>query len=293
MQTDALQSGFRVQAAPSVPVARLALGRDPDEVAALLPRVFNLCRAAQAAAAMLALGREADWAGAAQELMRDHLLKLCISVPSALGQAPEWLPQNWRAGGAGLIEKVIGAPDAPPTPEAFETFLEGDSPLALTVRSVADAFAPGEAVVQDLPLVDSTLIWSGGPIENSVAARHADHPVMREIADCYGRGPLWRLVARLYDLCDVAHDRLPAPEVSPGRAVVVAARGSYALEIGVEAGRVARLSRITPTDALLARGGILEQSLQSLPTDKAHLAPLLMEILDPCSPVTLQEVPHA
>ena len=52
-------------------------------------------------------------------------------------------------------------------------------------------------------------------------------------------------------------------------------------------------SRITPTDHLLAPGGVLAQCLATLPADRAGLAPLMLEILDPCSPVRLEEVAHA
>ena len=40
-----------------------------------------------------------------------------------------------------------------------------------------------------------------------------------------------------------------------------------------------------PADALLARDGVLEQSLRSLDATKAGLIPLLLDILDPGGPV--------
>lgn len=54
-----------------------------------------------------------------------------------------------------------------------------------------------------------------------------------------------------------------------------------------------RFERVTPTDSLLARGGVLDRTLASLPADKAGLGPLLLDILDPCSPVRLKEVRNA
>ncbi len=45
-------------AAPPLPIARLVASKPVEEVAALLPRVYNLCPAAQGCAARLALGLE-------------------------------------------------------------------------------------------------------------------------------------------------------------------------------------------------------------------------------------------
>jgi hypothetical protein len=38
---------------------------------------------------------------------------------------------------------------------------------------------------------------------------------------------------------------------------------------------------------MLAKGGIMEQSLARLPEDKQRMAPLLVDILDPCVQVTI------
>ena len=72
-----------------------------------------------------------------------------------------------------------------------------------------------------------------------------------------------------------------------------AARGQYAVRIGTQGGVVATFDRITPTDHLLAEGGALDRALGCLPAVKAGLGPLLLDILDPCSPVRLKEVGHA
>jgi hypothetical protein len=42
---------------------------------------------------------------------------------------------------------------------------------------------------------------------------------------------------------------------------------------------------------MLAPGGMLMRSLASLPPSKAGLAPLVLNILDPCVPVTLTQTP--
>lgn len=52
-------------------------------------------------------------------------------------------------------------------------------------------------------------------------------------------------------------------------------------------------ARMTPTDHLLAPGGILEHSLATLPADSGRLVPVLLALLDPCVPVTVEEAAHA
>jgi hypothetical protein len=87
---------------------------------------------------------------------------------------------------------------------------------------------------------------------------------------------------------------LPRPaQVGGGRALVPAARGLYAVAARVEGGRVAAFARVTPTDHLLAPGGVLDRSLAALPADRGALAPLLLDILDPCSPVQVMEAEDA
>ena len=70
---------------------------------------------------------------------------------------------------------------------------------------------------------------------------------------------------------------------------MVAARGSYAVAATVTDGKVTGFSRVTPTDHLLATDGILDRSLAALPALKSGYAPLLLDILDPCTPVALEE----
>ncbi|MCE8440702.1 HupK protein, partial [Rhodovulum sulfidophilum] len=61
----------------------------------------------------------------------------------------------------------------------------------------------------------------------------------------------------------------------------------------VREGRVSSFRRWTPTDHLLARGGVLERALASLPRARVELAPLVVDILDPCLPVHFEEAADA
>ncbi|EPX76319.1 Hydrogenase maturation factor HoxV/HupK [Salipiger mucosus DSM 16094] len=281
------------EAPPALPVEPLLVGRTADEALAILPRLFNLCRAAQAGAVAAALGRPVDAPGMAGEILRDHLVKLHVSWPARLGMPATALPADWRAGGAPLLEAVFGAGRAPETPEAFEALLNGGSLAGAVMRRLRDAFEPFEAVAEGLPAPAQAALRPGAAVENSVAARQARRPAMRDIEARYGRGPLWRAAARLFDIEDAALGRLPPVERAEGRALVPAARGAYAVRITLCEGRVAWFERVTPTDALMAPEGILARALDSLPAIKGGQATLLLEILDPCAPVRLREVDDA
>ncbi|WP_276716370.1 hydrogenase expression/formation protein HupK [Pseudooceanicola nitratireducens] len=303
---------------PGLPLDRLVVGKPVTEVAALLPRLFSLCRAAQAAAVTTALGRpvaaqnQGDDIG--REILRDHLLKLCVTWPGQLGlgartvppiasltdtnsdthPAPQGLLSRTGAAGSGVAQALFGpAGTAPATPQDFDHFLASDLGCAPVLRGIDQCFAPGEAVAHALPAVDDKTIWGSQAIENSTAARHISHPVMAHLAATRGHGPLWRAAARLFDVQMVLAGTLPAPRaLAPGQAMVPATRGVYAVHIETEGDTVTALTRITPTDSLLAPGGVLDLTLASLPADKAGLGPLLLDILDPCAPIRL-EARHA
>ena len=279
-------------AAPAPPVERLVIGRPVAEAAEMLPRIFNLCRSAQEVVARLCfdLPLPEGWrAHLAGDIARDHALKLAVMLPARLGQTPLPLPQN----AAGYPQALWGAEDGLSSAEGFERFLRGGHGIAPAMQAVDQLFGR-DASCDPLPSVNMTTMAQIAPLENSVAARHLDHPVMQHVAQTRGRGPVWRLLARALDLATALANRLPDP-VIVGQAVrVPAARGLYTVEAAQQDGRVAAFRRVTPTDHLLAPGGVMAQSLARLPRDKHGLAPLLVEILDPCRPVTVTGgAPHA
>ncbi|MBT9384203.1 hydrogenase expression/formation protein HupK [Pseudooceanicola sp. CBS1P-1] len=282
---------LRVRAAPQPDLGRIAAGLSTDALAALLPRLFALCRAAQGAAVACALGRPADPAGIAQEVLRDHLLKLCITWPKLLDLPPLPLPPRW-ASGEGVAETLFGPMGhAPRTAAEMQAFLTSSRGAAPVFASIHRLFAPGEAVAGSLPPATPETLLDPRPKENSVALRHLDHPAMRALEETSGRGPLWRACARLYDVEMALAGSLPAiARPAPGCAVVPATRGFYAIRIETRDETVTALTRVTPTDSLLAPGGILARALATLPPEKTALAPLLLDILDPCSPVTLEAI---
>lgn len=282
LDLDRTTSGLRAVPAPSLPLARLVEGRGVEEVADLLPRLFNLCRVAQTVALRMALGLEGIETGAlAAEIAREHALKLSVVWPVRLGLPVQ--PGQAALGG-----------EFPDDAEGFVRYMRGEAGIAPLLRAVAARFAPGEGVSSVLPEVTPARILTLTAQENSIAARHLAHPVMRHVEGRYGRGPLWRVVARALDHAAAVRGDLPAPQLTPeGVAIVPAARGLYAVRAEVEAGRVRHLCRVTPTDHLMADGGIMAQALASLPRAKHAEARLLVDLLDPCAPVTLEGGHHA
>lgn len=278
---------LQVVAPQSPPVTRLVLGRPVEEVADMLPRIFNLCRTAQEVAVRLALGLplKDGWSQRlAWDVARDHALKLLVLLPSQLGLSPLTPPTDPTA----LPVSMFGAGGAPQGAEEFEDFLKQDIGVAPLLRKIDDAFDVGEGGCEGLPLVTVETAGQIGPVENSVSARHHDHPLMQHLERTRGRGPLWRVVGRGLDAVSAICGRLPAPLHHSGSILVPAARGLYAVRAHAEDGRVTDFARVTPTDHLLAQGGMAQRALASLPQSKLVLAPLLLDILDPCVPVKLE-----
>ncbi|MBO9467334.1 hydrogenase expression/formation protein HupK [Tropicibacter sp. R15_0] len=275
---------------PFPPVEKLVIGRSVQEAVELLPRIFNLCRAAQEVAVRLAFGLELaqGWAQAlAGDIARDHAMKLAVTLPVRLGKSPMPLPKETKD----LSACLFGADGFPETPEMFETYLQSGQGIAPVLQEVDQIFATS-ACCSDLPMIRTENAETPGAIENTVAARHDAHPVMLHAEKSRGRGPLWRLVAKALDLCSALSQGLPEPVRSNGAVLVPAARGLYAIRATQHQGRVTSFGRVTPTDHILAKAGVLEKSLAALPADKHVLAPLLIEIIDPCIPVTLSGGPN-
>jgi len=269
----------------------LVLGRTPEEAAELLPRIFNLCRAAQSLGARMALGlpvRPEDSAALAQEIAREHLMRFFVLWPRRLGLSPAALPRP-----DSLLSAVFGPAGRSPDPATLDDWLASGEGVAPVMAAIAAAFAPGDAVA-DLPAPSAETLSQPVAQENSPWTRHRNQPLLAAAEKRVGHGPFWRALARLIDLEACASDSLDlAPWQDNGTTYVPAARGTYALSARIADGRVAGFTRHTPTDHMLAAGGALEQSLASLPAAKAHLAPLVIDILDLCLAVEIAEAKDA
>ncbi|BAQ70333.1 hypothetical protein NHU_03190 [Rhodovulum sulfidophilum] len=284
-------AGPRIVPPAPVPVEALLLNRKVEEAALLLPRIFGLCRAAQSLGARAALGlpvRPADRTALADEILREHLMRFFVFWPRRLGLPSTPLPAQGR-----MAEAVFGPVARCPGPGALDDWLASGAGVAPVLAAIAVRFGPGEAVA-DLPAATADSLASGAAQENSPWLRHRDSSLLAGIAARFGRGPLWRAAGRLVDLEACLTGRLaPEADSRPGPVLVPTARGICALSARVREGRVSSFRRWTPTDHLLAPRGVLERALASLPRARVELAPLVVDILDPCLPVHFEEAADA
>jgi hypothetical protein len=304
------QPSVRIDAPRPPSFARLVVGKPVEEAARLAGMIFNTCAAAQEGAARAAFGLPpAPGAGAriARESLREHALKLSVAWPRALGLAPDRAALGAVAKlgadhGAALCAALFGPLGPPRRIEQFEEWMAaGDTPAAQVLHHVWTRWDARWARA-DLPLwrpgaplfgVD----WhaaeiGGGPADVSVAARVADHDLMREVAARRGRGLAWRLVARLVDaqrliegLPGGSRDEVPQA-LDLGIGVAQAARGAMLVQAAVQDGRVVALARLSPTDFALHPHGVLAASLDGLPRGRRaplqRIAALAIEAVDPC-----------
>lgn len=286
-------ASLRVAHVPALPVSQMVIGKPVEEAAELLPRVFNLCRVAQGLAARAAFGLPLPMGWQTklrQEILREHVVKLCLKWPTLLSLRPLDLPKNWMAQPTELRRALFGTlVSLPDTSAAFEVFLASDQGIAPVLNAVRHMFRGAMCTRSKLPTATIQTVFDGCAQENSVAARRHDHPVMNAIETTHGRGPLWSATAVAYDVEAMLNGHLPEASLSPSCAVVPAARGFYGVTAQVDNGCVTSFARVTPTDHMLAKGGILEQSLATLPAESAPaVAQCLISILDPCYPIRLE-----
>jgi hypothetical protein len=280
---------WRVEAQEGPRAERLAAGKPVGEARDLLGRVFNLCRAAQTAGFDIATGSRAETAAIAAELRRDHLMQIFMAWPRTLGLTPQF-DRDWLTDDHAALVALFG-PTARAPRSDFEMagFLGSEDGVGPLLHLIGEIFGPRTAIADGLPLVDAETAFRAVPVENSPAARQAAHPALSYVeATVRPRPP----VARGRSGPRPCHDpRRPPPRPVPapeGCAIVPATRGYYAVSVGTVDGHVKTLSRVTPTDHMLAPGGALEAMLSTLPPDRAMLLPVLMTLVDPCRPLNVE-----
>lgn len=190
---------------------------------------------------------------------------------------------NTHLFGAGLPDDV----------NELKVFTSGQRGFGPAGRGCDVPFCPCRGGGERLPVPDDTRYLSFAPQENSVSARRRAHPLMLDVERVFGRGPLWRVLGRAIDLGAELSGWRPEARVLPDGCVTVpAARGIYAVRARTENGHVTEFTRITPTDHLMADGGVMQRTLESLPPCGQDRAQAVVDLLDPCAPVTLQRRPH-
>lgn len=277
---------LRVAKPPRLPIEDVMLRQPIDTAHRLLVQNVNYANASLVLAASKLFDLPAPPSmhdDVRHEVLRDHVLKLWITLPTHFGLTGAPLPPREGAGDHIVAEALFGPAGAPPpNAEQFERFLQSESRIAVVLRKIDQCFEAEEAATGKLDPFTSCSGLGAAPLENSLAQRHLLHPVMRHIAETRGRGPLWRATARIFDAYACLRDRLPLAHCpASDRVCVPVSQGTCLFEARSETGRVTRFRMVSPDDHLLARGGILDRMLETLPGTKEGLLPLLLDILDP------------
>lgn len=294
-----------------------AIGRRAEEVAALMPRVFNLCAGAHAQASRIALGLPVDAAAARiarRERARDHAVALLCDWPSLLGYAPDRAALAGLANGSEdstrrLRDALLGGEIdlAGSSIKAMEHWLAaGRSPttrLLAHIRATLDpAWGRAELAMPDAADIAAALDAGepGSLRETTAADPWRAAPLLRDLHAREGASLFLRLLARLLDLLSCLDGAPDAPVLAPpGIGLARAARGLLAHRARVVGGLVADYRVLSPSAWNLAPGGLLSRMLAALPMSgqTPMLARLVVSCVNPCVPVTLRieprEVAHA
>ncbi|WP_371346577.1 nickel-dependent hydrogenase large subunit [Ancylobacter sp. IITR112] len=304
-------SPWRLAAAGGGMGATWAVGRPAEEVAGLMPLVFNLCGAAHAQASRQALALPPEAAGAAalarQERLRDHALAILSDWPSLLGQMPDhaalrglataeaplWLRRHLLGRDLDLAGCTLGELDrwlaAAPSPTACGLAdlrarvdpawgrAELPAPAAADIAAALDAGAPTV------------------PRETTAADEWRAVPLLRDLHAREGASLFLRMLARLLDLLaclDPAPCAPPQalPPAGPGIGLARAARGVLAHRARVAGGLVTDYRVLSPSAWNLAPDGLLARMLAALPLNDQTpmLARLVISCVNPCVKVTLR-----
>jgi hypothetical protein len=306
--------------------SRMLAGLDPVTVLTLLARLYAICGRAQRACAELALAaaggaalsseRRAGLARAvAAEAAQEHLWRLLLDWPTALGLAPHqaefkrwygriaadailWpaeLRTELELGWLGLPLERLAAFAELPRFDAWRA--AAHAPLAmLFARLGAEAASTSTAPGATLP----------SECECALAAC-AEHPWVAALGAA-GRWLEAHVAARLVGLAAAldavgggAAVEMDAETPAPGRgvALVATARGMLEHDVTVSAGRVERYAITTPTDSNFAPDGPFAARLCGRPAASAAAARRAAELwalaFDPCVAyaVSLGEPGHA
>lgn len=236
----------------------------------MLPLLYAICGAAQGVAGQLALAAARGDArtGAIDpavlaEARREHLWRLLLDWPQALGLSPQrelFVAARKRAGADDFCEWALqdlsehfARVEAALTSQAEMALGEDPWLPPLTAAQTVDAWPRLDAAWAAMP------VWRGAPASTGALARHP------ELAG--GSPILARAAARAADLIDsaglgIASSATVAAGV--GRAAVETARGLLLHEIVLDGDSVADYTIVAPTEWNFHPAGALAQLLQRM-----------------------------
>lgn len=303
----------RLSAPSALELTSALVGKPAEEAARVIPLVYNVCAAAQESAVRSALDLPLDetlFRRVALESLREHVLKLAIVWPQLAGEmadreAPALAARAFDDDDvATALRQALFAPfpGAPENLDAFDAFVvAGKTAPARMLARLADGWNPDWGRVDDIDIFEphEPVDWprptqKGAPVDNSQASRVAETPLLRQIEARQGRGLVWRIAARLVEVDRLLQHKGEASSVT-AHGAANAARGVMMVQGSITPdGRIASLARLSPTDFLIAPGGVLERALATL--DKAgniplrNVAQMVVETIDPCVATELEVI---
>ena len=267
------------------PVLRLFLGQLPAAVLRTLPALYSVCTHAQRATAGAALAAAADEApgpaddaGLWRELVHEHLWRLLLDWPPALGLPPEkeafiaWRATRNDDNCATETQRLLQDTVCDLAEKCLAQMVDRDrhAPAAASGLAPAECLAGwqanGDAPIAALAPRSIRAAYEGrvAGLKSAAAAMAAGAPY--PVAAAGGGG--W------------------------GVAQTITARGILTHGVRLAAGRVADYRIWAPTDCLFADAGMLPGLLDAPPLNSVNAARQLLDqailALDPCVPYVVE-----
>lgn len=274
--------------------SRLLLGRSRVEAMRLVPLMFNLCPAAQSAAAAIALGLPSDAEAdlrIAVETLREHALVMLREWPAALGREADIGAMT------GMAKKF-----APELLDNLESVLfDGRSDLVLNdleawLRESPAGSATDLATVARWPKAPGRINFDNDP---TFIARVLHHPSLKRIVDAEGLTLFARMCARAIETAALIREirsgniAIRHGAIRDGKGWAEAARGRLTHSASLRNGLIENYCITTPTDGMTGNRAFLETLLNSAATApvavRRQRMAVAMTCADPCMPVVWDE----
>lgn len=300
--------GLSVALTPPVPppMGTFLQGKSAEDASVLVGRIFNICAAAQEAAARSAFRLDVTAEMTARirnETLREHIVKLCLVWPPLLDLLPDRTAPaqcaralDDRDAGSALRSAVFASMKRVPLSlDELVTWAKAEEtvPARLFHKVLTDWRESWGSVSLPVFDADKEADWPEAtqgevPVENGIAGRVMDHPLMISIEEKLGRGTVWRMAARLVEVDRLLAGEEAHPVIGPG--VVAAARGTMLVRASSDETGVTGFERLSPTDFAIHPGGTLQTALESLPAAHPNLGAMVrvvVETIDPCVSIEL------
>jgi len=286
------ETRFSVAIEGALAASHLLVGKRCADAIRLMPLIFNLCPAAQGAAAAMAmdLSPAADTHTAiASETLREHALVMLRDWPLALQETPRTADLAGLATLSGSrirdLEHALFASRAIEVLDNFESWRQTSksAPAKYLARVARWEKSAGRIDAEPDPTFINRVIH---------------HPALHAIVEREGTTLFARMAARLIEAAllieEIASGRPGARygRSDQGRGWAEAARGRLLHNVRLRNGLIEDYRIATPTDSMIGSGAFLQRLLQSAaagsPAERNDRIRIALTCADPCLPVIWQ-----